>query len=223
MILSGHQPVYLPGIIVMAKIALSDKFMFVGHCEYQPKSYHSRNFIRGRDEPVMLSVPVNKGYSINETKPLADSHWRLKHLRSMELQYHKRPYFNDYYQEIVDCLMRPVKSLSELNIGITHLLMHMLHIETPTYNSENFDICGHKTAMLVNMCEAMGAQHYLSSPGEDYVRLNEMNGYEHSFLKFAHPIYEQGYRKFMPNLSVVDLLFNTGPDAATIVRGSASA
>ncbi len=224
MILSGHQPVYLPGIIVLAKIALSDKFMFVGHCDYQPKTWHSRTYIRGADGPIMLWVPVHKGLSINETRPLADSHWRLKHLRSMELQYHKRPFFNDYYPEIMDCLMRPVASLAELNISLTHLLMHMLHIETPTYQSENFDIRGHKTAMLVNMCEKMGANHYLSSPGEvNYVRPEEMNGYEHSYLKFTHPEYEQGHRKFMPNLSVIDLLFNMGPDAATIVRGCAAA
>ncbi len=222
MILSGHQPVYLPGIIVMAKIALSDKFLFVGHCDYQPKTWHSRNYIRGHDGPMMLSVPVRKGISINETVPLTDSHWRFKHLRAIELQYCKRPYFKDYYQEIMDCIMRPVESLAELNVGLIHVLMHQLGIDTPTYRSVDFDIRGHKTAMLVDMCEKMGATQYLSSPGEDYVRQDQMNGYAHSFLRFHHPVYDQGYREFMPNLSVIDLLFNMGPESEAIVRSAGS-
>lgn len=222
MILSGHQPVYLPGIIVMSKIALSDKFMFVGHCDYQPKSWHTRNYIRGANGPVMLSVPVRKGVSLNETVPLSDSYWRLKHLKSMELEYSKRPHFNDYYPEILDCIMRPVKSLSELNIGLIRVLMQMLDIDTPTYQSEmvdGFDMGTHKTRMLVSMCQAMGAKHYLSSPTEeDYVKPDEMNGYAHSYLKFTHPVYDQGHPDFMPNLSVIDLIFNMGPWAAQMVR-----
>ena len=43
MILSGHQPVYLPGIQLFNKIALSDKFMFVGHCAFEDGSWHNRN------------------------------------------------------------------------------------------------------------------------------------------------------------------------------------
>ena len=218
MILSGHQPVYLPGIIVMAKIALSDKFMFVGHCDYQPRSWHSHNFIRGYQTPIKLSVPVWKGPTINETRPVSDSRWRLKHCASIELQYKNRPFFNDFYPEIMNCIMRPADSLSELNIGLMRVLMHQLEIETPTYCSQDFNIHGYKTAMLADMCQKMEATDYLSSPGETYVKPEEMNGYAHHFLKFTHPVYEQGYRDFMSGLSVIDLLFNCGPQSGRIVR-----
>lgn len=219
MILAGHQPTYLPGIVLFNKIALSDKFMFVGHCDYQAKSWQSHNFIRGADKPLKLSVPCWKGKSINETKPTPDLHWRHKHTRSIELTYRDRPYFNDYYPEIADCIMRPAKNLSHLNIGLIRVLMHMLEIETPTYCSEDFQIAGHKTEMLANMCAALGARHYLSSPGEvDYVDKTLMNGYGHSFQQFTHPVYHQGRGEFVPNLSVIDLLFNCGPQSAKIVR-----
>ena len=52
-ILSGHQPVYLPGIVVLTKIALSDACMLVGHCQFQNKSWHSRNYIRGPSGPLL--------------------------------------------------------------------------------------------------------------------------------------------------------------------------
>ncbi len=225
MILSGHQPVYLPGIIVMSKIALSDKFMFVSHCDYQPKTWHSRNYIWGCRGPVMLSVPVIKGNSINETRPLTEDRWRLKHMRSIEWNYTGRPYFEKYYPEIMACLLQPAESLSELNIGLIRVLMHMLEIDTPIYDSIDFvdKIKSHKTQMLVEMCQTIDdISHYLSSPGETYVKKEEMNGYGHSFLKFNHPVYDQGHKEFMPNLSVIDLLFNMGPKSAAIIRSCAT-
>jgi len=83
MILSGHQPVYLPGIILFNKIALSDAFMFVGHCQYTQKSWQTRNRIRLGEGEHWLSVPVMKfralGQSINDTEIL-DEHWKKKHL-----------------------------------------------------------------------------------------------------------------------------------------------
>src|SRR5690348_5767727 len=46
MILSGHQPVYLPSILLFSKIAHSDAFMWVGHCQASPGTWHNRNQIR---------------------------------------------------------------------------------------------------------------------------------------------------------------------------------
>ena len=53
-ILSGHQP-----------IALSRQFVFVPHCDYQPKSWHSHNYIRGTAKPLNLSVPVHAGSAVD--------------------------------------------------------------------------------------------------------------------------------------------------------------
>jgi hypothetical protein len=223
-ILSAHQPVYLPGIIIMAKIALSDDFMWVGHCDYQPRSWHSRNYIRGYKSIVTLSVPVVKssGPSINE-KRIDGVLWKDHHLRSLAHNYRKRPFFKDYFPELEAVLLMPHTSLANLNISLAHLFCHWLNIETQIHYSENWNISGRKTAMLVDMCQKMKATDYLSSPGERaYVNIQEMNGYAHHFLKFTHPIYEQGYRDFAPDLSVIDLIFNCGPESGDIVKRCAS-
>ena len=60
MILSGHQPVYLPGIILFSKMALSDQFMYVGHVQFSPKSWQQRNRIALNGQEHVLSVPVRK-------------------------------------------------------------------------------------------------------------------------------------------------------------------
>ena len=56
MILSGHQPVFLPGIILFNKMALSDQFMYVGHVQFSPKSWQQRNRIvlNGRNVSMTL-------------------------------------------------------------------------------------------------------------------------------------------------------------------------
>ena len=223
MILSGHQPVYLPGIILFNKIALSDAFMFVGHCQYTPKSWQSRNRIRIGDTEHWLSVPLKKagrfGQSINETEIL-DEYWKKKHLGSIRQAYQKRPHFNRYYPELEALLSQRFDHLGELNIALIAMILDWLEIDTPVLDSRNYAVEGHKTDMLISMCRAAGADHYLSNEGSrDYVDEQAMleAGIRHCWQIFEHPVYEQG-RSFMPNMSILDLMFNAGPEACEIVR-----
>ena len=224
MILSGHQPVYLPGIVVLTKIALSDAFMFVGHCQFVHKSWHSRNYIRGPDTryggPLLLTVPVEKhmGQSIDQTKMLAGN-WRRKHLASIEHAYRKRPFFDAYFPELEKTINADFGSLGCLNACLIAKLCEWLGIKTAY--CLNSGVEGHKTDMLINMCKVAGADQYLSSPGETYVDQKQMAdaGIKHRFLMFRHPVYNQGHGgDFIENLSVIDLLFNTGPEAGQIVK-----
>lgn len=222
MILSGHQPVYLPGIILFNKIALSDAFMFVGHCQYSPKSWQTRNYIRGSNGPQMLSIPVQKslGQSINETK-FAGDNWRRKHLRAIELAYRRRPFFFEYFPIIEHVCCADWGNLSALNCALITRIMFFLQIKTPVLFSDSLQITGQKTGMLISMCKAACSTEYLSNEGaRDYVDEQKMGdaGIKHRWQKFTHPVYDQGHKEFIPNLSIIDLLFNCGPDSGRIVR-----
>jgi len=224
-VLSGHQPVYLPGIILFNKIALSDAFMFVGHCQYVKKSWHSRNRIRLGDEELWLTVPVKTAghfdQPINETFPLNDF-WKRKHLGSIRQAYVKSPFFRTYFPELEAKILSHNGSLSNLNISIIKTILWWLEISTPILDSQDYAIAGNKTAMLISMCEALGATHYLSNEGSRaYVDETQMGAakIEPCWQDFQHPVYTQT-GPFMPNLSIIDLLFNVGPAAAGIVRHS---
>jgi hypothetical protein len=224
MILSGHQPVYLPGIILFNKIALSDAFMFVGHCQYTQKSWQTRNRIRLGDEEHWLSVPVKKsgrfGQSINDTEIL-DEHWKRKHLGSIRQAYGKCPYFQQYFPELEQLILGSHRGLGDMNIAIIKRILAWLDIGTPILDSRDFPIEGNKTEMLISMCAAAGADRYLSNEGSrDYVDERAMadKGILHCWQIFEHPVYDQG-RPFMPHMSIIDLLFNAGPGARDIVRG----
>lgn len=218
--LSGHQPVYLPGIILFTKIALSDVFMHVGHCQASPGTWHNRNQIRN----AKLTIPVQHdfGQSINETKYAGD-HWKRKHLRSIEMAYGKRPYFKDHFGSISEIILIGRKTLAHLNTALIKHLLQCFEIHTPILDSQSFNIEGHKTEMLISMCKSVGASEYLSNEGaRDYVNEQNMNlaGIKHRWLKFTHPIYDQGHSEFQTNLSAIDLLFNCGPESGKIIRSA---
>ena len=223
MILSGHQPTYLPGILLFSKIALSDKFMFVGHCQASPGTWHNRNRIRGCS---YLTIPIRNefGVSINETR-FAGDNWKRKHLRSMEMAYSKAPYFDRYYIPLAKFYELDWDTLGPFNIELIRNLCEWLDIKTPILDSRDFQSpdWGHKTDMLINMCRATGCNQYLSNAGSiAYVDENKMatRGIKHLWQRFTHPIYDQGHPEFLTNLSVIDLLFNKGPEAGQIVRQS---
>lgn len=223
MILSGHQPVYLPGIILLNKIALSDAFMFVGHCQYTQKSWQTRNRIRLGNQEHWLSIPVKKsgrfGQSINDTEVL-DAHWKKKHLGSIRQAYGKRPYFDRYYPELEALILKDTERLGDLDIAIIRMIVDWLEISTNILDSRDYPIVGNKTDMLISMCEAVGADHYLSNEGSrDYVDEKAMaeSGIQHCWQIFEPPTYDQGCA-FIENLSVIDLLFNVGPASCDIIR-----
>ncbi|HMA50114.1 MAG TPA: WbqC family protein [Magnetospirillaceae bacterium] len=226
MILSAHQPVYLPGIILFNKIALSDCFMFLGHAQLVKQSWHMRNRIRQGDSEVFLTIPVKTagrlGQAIDNTE-FADDFWKRKHIETIRQAYRKRPYFDAYFGPIEALLSADWPSLGALNKALIRHFLALLDIRTPILESTDHDPQGHKTELLIEMTKAAGANAFLSNEGARvYVQEEQMriSGVGHHWQIFEHPTYPQGRTPFMPHLSIIDLLFNAGPEAGPIVRAS---
>ncbi len=220
---------YLPGIILFNKIALSDKFIFVGHCQYESGSWQNRNQIR----TTRLTVPVRHGFgqSINDAEIDGDQ-WRRKHLRAIELCYGKRPFFNNYYSGL-EKIITHAGGLADLNAALIILCLEWLDIKTQILFSEDYGFLSleedpdgpRKTNMLVALCKRTSCDEYLSNEGaRAYVDEAVMRdaGLTHRWQKFEHPIYDQGNPEFITNMSIIDLLFNCGPEAGKIVRACGS-
>ena len=224
MILSGHQPVYLPGIILFNKIALSDLFMYLGHVQFSPQSWQQRNRIALNRQEHFLAVPVMKagrfGQPIDEVDIL-DSPWRRKHLGSIRQAYSHRPYFKQYFPSLEATLNRQHDGLGALNRALIALICDWLEITTPVVESHAYpDIDGSKTDMLIQMCRAVGADRFLSNEGARvYVDETAManQGLQNCWQLFEHPVYEQG-QAFMADCSAIDVVFNLGPAAGSHVR-----
>jgi len=232
MILSGHQPCYLPGIQLFSKIVLSDAFMFVGHCQYQAKSWHSHNFIR----TCKLSVPVQQKkleQSINESEIAPVNNWRRKHIKSIEYAYSKSQYFDHYFPRLKYIIEHPWTTLDALNVTLIEQILKWLDIRTKILDGRSYDITNHDDPvdMLIQMCKAVGATEYLSNNGSaaeqgGYIGQREIDkmldaGITHRWQKFDHPRYGQEEEMNGGRLSVIDLLFR-GPEARSIIEHSGS-
>ena len=225
MILCAHQPVYLPSLHLFNKIALSDSLVLLGHCQFVKQSWHHRNRIRAGRDKIYLTVPVlhshKFGQSLTEAL-ICNDHWKRKHLRSIREGYSRRPFFDDYYPDIERIIRQPHKTLVELNNALLMQFLQWFELSPKIYHSEDYDIEGHKSRMLIKICKLFGADHYISNEGarayldEDMFRQNNIS---HHWQDFTHPVYDQG-REFIANLSALDALFNIGPDCVDLVRNA---
>jgi hypothetical protein len=149
--------------------------------------------------------------------------WARKHWKTIYLNYKEAPYFAEHRGFFEDLYSKKWERLVDLNLAIIAYVMKALGIERPLALSSEHRITGEKTSMLIDMCQKLGADTYVSGwGGKNYVILDDFRrqGLHHRFVKLNHPQYPQQGQTFIPNLSAVDLLFNCGPESKQILEAA---
>ena len=224
MILTAHQPVYLPWLGLFHKIALAETFVYFDQVQYLPKDWMNRNKIRTKSGSIWLTVPVlRKGYRDLKTSEIEINNsidWQKKHFRSISLNYKKSPYFENYIQFFEDVYSRKWKFLGELNEYMLKWFLDELGIKVNFLNANDFKFQGEKSSLILNMCKELNASTYIfGTLGKDYADVQEFekNNIGLIFQNYNHPKYSQLYREFISHMSVIDLLFNHGPKSLEII------
>lgn len=228
MILCTHQPNYLPGLQLLNKIAICDAFMFLDHVQFVNRSWQCRNKVYSSNEEFFLTVPIaqakNSRPSINEALIVGD-HWKKKHLKTITATYAKKPFFDQYYPDLESLINQNWQNLAQMNIAQTKQILKWLEIDKPIFLSSEENVEGHKNDMLISACKAVGATGMCSNVGSrayvDEKQLSEA-GIKHYWQEFNHPEYDQHVagKEFKSHLSVIDLMFNMGPQSSEIVLNS---
>ncbi|MGE5307635.1 MAG: WbqC family protein [Deltaproteobacteria bacterium] len=223
MILSVHQPQYIPWLGYFDKIARSDAFVFLDCVQYKAREYQNRNRIRRKGGSMWLTVPVvsNGRQPIREVLIDNAGSWQRQHLGSLSTWYGGAPFFKEHYPFFEDALSRKWDRLSELNVHIIRYLLESLSIATPLFfESQLTGVTGMSTRRIVEICKAMKADTYLSGTGgKGYLEegMFDEAGIGLRYQEFIHPEYEQRFKPFEPFMSAVDLLFNHGPRSRQIL------
>jgi hypothetical protein len=217
MILTAHQPVYLPWLGLFHKIALADAFVSFDTVQYLPKDWNNRNRIKSASGPIWLSVPVlRKGYmekpisgiEINNAVP-----WGRKHWQSLYLNYKKAPHFDRYASFFEELYAREWRFLVDLNDHMLRWFLETLGITVAFSSASDHRFEGHKSDLVLDMCRKMGADLYIfGALGKDYAHKEAFDEahVQLLFQDYAHPLYPQLHGDFVSHLSIVDLLFNCG-------------
>ena len=229
MIISIHQPNYFPYPGFFQKVSLSDIHVILDKAQFQFDITNRNKIITPDGSWTRISVPIKKdqkffeirNVEINNDLPWAEENWNLIHK-----SYNKSPFF-DLYKVFLDSLYKKSWDLIfDLNLRILKKVFDWLKIKTKIIFESELNVTGTSSERLLDICKKTGATKYLSGPGgKNYLneKIFAQDKINVEFQKYNPVIYTQKNTKaFIPNLSILDLLFNVGLDSKKIMTKSAN-
>ncbi len=216
------QPSYIPWRGFFHQIYKADLFVFYDDVQYDRRGWRNRNQIKTAQGVRWLSIPVyNKGAQvdrlpINTIQICWDRPWMQDHWATIELAYRKAPFFAQYAPLVEPFYRCHPEYLADYTIEQTIALARALGIEHTRYerSSQMPDIEGTKTDRLIAILKKVGADHYISGPSaRDYIEAEkfEAAGIGLEYMEYNYPEYPQLYPPYTGQVSILDLLFMTGP------------
>jgi hypothetical protein len=221
------QPAYIPWLGYFDRVAASDLHIVLDHVSMDINSktkFTNRNKVRTKDGWTWLTVPLKSkgkyGQLFIDQLEVVEDKWNIKHWKSIENCYRKAPYFEEHGPALQDIFLnRPVRLVDFITL-INDYLFSSLNIPTKRANSSEMNVAGDQSDLILNLCVAAGATKYISGPfGRDYLDQGSFDakGIEILYHDYDHPQYSQVYEGFEPYMSVLDLLFNHGPESSAII------
>ena len=226
MYLTIHQPEFLPWLGFFHKISLAETIVILDDIQYRHQYFQNRNKIRTKDGWTWLIVPVQHQpldeWQIRTVEIDNKIRWQRKIFGSIEVNYSKCPYFEDYWPKLKEIIQRDFPRLVDLNMEIIRYLFRAFGLNREIRYSSEFGITSKKGDLVFDICKAAGASMYISGiSGKDYLDLTRFTEAQIQvvFQEFQHPVYQQRYSPFIPCMSSIDLLFNHGANSKDILQG----
>ena len=223
-VVAVHQPQYLPWLGYFDKLDRCDVFCLLDTVQYKKNEFQNRNRIKTADGWQWLTVPVTYRFPqrIYEVAVNQTVDWQRKHLRALKTNYSKARFFDWYYAKFEEFYRQPFELLVQVNVACIQLLMELLGLERKVVLASSLPVESEDpTLRLVEICKALGGEFYMSGrDGANYMDADMFPAHYIEVLHqdFNHPEYPQCYGSFEPNMSVVDLLFNCGPDSLAVIK-----
>ncbi len=217
------QPGYLPWLGFFEQLLKSDVFVIYDDVQYDKNGWRNRNRIKTAQGVQWLTVPVSYEFGdlVKDVRIDNKTNWRKKHLSSLKMSYARSPFLKDYAGIFEEGYGRDWELLIDLDMFFIERLAAALGITGKRIaRSSELGIEGDKTGRLINICRHFGADvFYEGASGASYISPGdfERQGVTVQFQDFKHPAYPQPHGDFVPYMSVVDLLFNCGPESLSIL------
>lgn len=189
------QPTYFSPIIQYVAISKSDTIYFEVEDNFQKQTYRNRCYIYTADGKHLLNVPIqhNKGVK-QKTKDVKIDYkddWNKQHLKTLITAYSSSPFFEFYIDDLLPVFNKKHTFLLDLNLVCHQIIMDALQLEITTLKTVEF---------------------LKETPFKDYRNLAISKGERQYNLERYIQVFEHN-SGFIPNLSILDLLFMEGPNA----------
>ncbi|MGD1842579.1 MAG: WbqC family protein [Thermonemataceae bacterium] len=194
---------YLPPLEYFTALLKHSQCLIDIHENYQKQSYRNRCYLCTTHGVQALSIPVVKGNTKQKMKDVRIDYtqkWLQVHWRTITSSYGKAPFFEYYIDFFYDIFFKKPTFLTDLNQSLLTLCLRLIDIQIPVVYTEKYIEKGEFT----DMTDARAAIH----PKKSY-RQN---------LFYMPKSYEQHFgSEFVPNMSILDLLFCEGNNAKYIL------
>lgn len=199
---------YFPPIQFFTRIIDEDSFHLETNENYQKQSYRNRFFVYGANGPIRLNIPVVKGRSlgkpIKEVKMDYSETWNKTHMKTIKSAYSHSPYYEFYIDDFIPFWEKRWTYLYDLNLEIIYVILNSLDLNISVLETETYTkISGDQSLDL----------RKLIHPKVDWK-------YDPGFTPEPYTQNFSGKHGFQANLSIIDLIFQTGPEAVSILRKS---
>lgn len=194
-------PTYFPNIAHFVALIKSKEVVFEVCDNYQKQTYRNRSDIYSANGKLSLSVPVSYTQKLRQkTKDVLISSvddWQSKHLKSFDSAYRMSPFYEFYIDDLMPIFKTEFKYLLDVNLKCFELLTKALELEISTRLSEDFTIPDNSSYDFRNL-----------------VNTKKNNAFQ--FNKYTQVFTEK--HGYITNLSILDLLFNEGPNAVNYLE-----
>ena len=214
---------YIPWRGYFDLIASADVFVIYDEVQYTKNDWRNRNLIKTATGLSWLTVPVRREsihQKINETLTMSTG-WERKHITALTLNYSKSPFFQTYKDEIFE-IYENFTSLSNLNVNMIKKICEILMIGTKIIDSSDLCLSGDRNSKLIDACIKLNATTYISGPSAscylDTAAFN-LNNINVNWMDYSGYLeYPQRFGTFIGNVSILDLIFNVGPNSKNYLK-----
>ena len=217
MIVSISQPTLFPWLGYFNIIKNSDIFVFLDNVKFEKRSWQMRNRLKATvntdksEEWVRIPTQLKKSDTLIKDVIIDNTQdWKARHITSFRTHYGKAYENLNFLRNIYE---QEWTKLSDFNIKFITDCCNFLEINTEFMMASQLPVSGKKGQLMLNICDHLSTTEYLTTVGSRNYLENHASQFVKSNIKisyheFQHPTYEQKGGEFLPNMSILDLLFN---------------
>lgn len=194
-------PTYFPNISHFIGIANAQNVIFEVEDNYQKQTFRNRTTIYGANGKLILSIPViytqKNRQKFRDVKISNDANWQSQHLKSLQSAYRTSPFFEFYENELQPLFTQKKTFLLDFNFECLDVVFNCLQFDLNYSKTESYN----KTAGNKNDLRHL---------------VNTSQKQEQQFSPYTQ-VFSNKYG-FINNLSILDLLFNEGPNTLNYLQ-----
>ncbi|MGB0199363.1 MAG: WbqC family protein [Flavobacteriaceae bacterium] len=172
------------------------------HDHYEKQTYRNRTYIHGANGKQLLSIPIkhlgHEGHQRYADVEIANEFpWQKQHWKTLQTAYRSSPFFEYYEDDIAQLYAEPYNNLMSFNTKVNRNIAQLLGLEYPESNTQSY---------IKKLQPETDLRHWANAKTPNPT---------------TTPNYTQVFSAkngFLPNLSILDLLFNEGPQSTTLLR-----